>query len=95
MSTNGAKDIQFFVNEKAGAVSGLLIKPSDCCAVCSVGAMARSACATIYGRLGGEAGAARGIATLRYQFPYMEKAHQTAGLEGVLTDTSTRRSYGG
>ena len=29
MSTNGAKDVQFFVNEKAGAVSGLLIKPSD------------------------------------------------------------------
>src|SRR5205809_306551 len=29
MSTKGAKDIQFFVSEKAGVVSGLLVTPSE------------------------------------------------------------------
>src|SRR5580765_2682137 len=87
MSTNGAKDIQFFVNEKAGAVSGLLIKPSDAHGLLL---LAHGAGAGMRHRFMDDLAAKlaqRGIATLRYQFPYMEKRTKRPDSEGVLTDT--------
>ncbi len=87
MSTNGAKDIQFFVNEKAGAVSGLLIKPSDARGLLL---LAHGAGAGMRHRFMEDLAAKlaqRGVATLRYQFPYMEKRTKRPDSEGVLTDT--------
>ena len=87
MSTNGAKDIQFFVNEKAGAVSGLFIKPSDARGLLL---LAHGAGAGMRHRFMEDLAAKltqRGVATLRYQFPYMEKRTKRPDSEGVLTDT--------
>src|SRR5258707_14166897 len=87
MSTSGAKDIQFFVNEKAGAVSGLLIKPSVARGLLL---LAHGAGAGMRHRFMEDLAAKlaqRGIATLRYQFPYMEKRTKRPDSEGVLTDT--------
>lgn len=82
-----AKDIQFAVNEKAGVVSGLLIKPTDARALL---VLAHGAGAGMRHRFMEEIAAklaARGVATLRYQFPYMEKRTKRPDSESVLTDT--------
>jgi predicted alpha/beta-hydrolase family hydrolase len=87
MNTNSAKDIQFFVNEKAGAVSGLLIKPSDARGLLL---LAHGAGAGMRHRFMEDVVAKlaqRRVATLRYQFPYMEKRTKRPDTEAVLTDT--------
>ena len=87
MSTEGTKDIQFFVGEKAGAVSGLLIKPSGAHALLL---LAHGAGAGMRHRFMEDVAAKlakRGVATLRYQFPYMEKRTKRPDTETVLTDT--------
>ncbi|HVO93396.1 MAG TPA: alpha/beta family hydrolase [Terriglobales bacterium] len=87
MSTKNAKDIQFFVSEKGGAVSGLLIKPADARALL---VLAHGAGAGMRHRFMEEVAAKlgdRGVATLRYQFPYMEKRTKRPDTEAVLTDT--------
>jgi len=88
MSTRGgAKEIQFYVSEKGGAVSGLLLKPEGSRVLLL---LAHGAGAGMRHRFMGDAAAklaARGVATLRYQFPYMEKRTKRPDSEGVLTDT--------
>jgi uncharacterized protein len=87
MSASGAKEIQFFVSEKGGAVSGLLIKPSDARALLI---LAHGAGAGMRHRFMEDVAAKlaeRGVATLRYQFPYMEKRTKRPDTEGVLTET--------
>lgn len=88
MSTRGgAKEIQFYVSEKAGAVSGLLLKPEGARALLL---LAHGAGAGMRHRFMEDAAAklaTRGIATLRYQFTYMEKRTKRPDSEGVLTDT--------
>jgi uncharacterized protein len=82
-----AKDLQFAVNEKAGVVSGLLIKPADAQALL---VLAHGAGAGMRHRFMEEIAAklgSRGVATLRYQFPYMEKRTKRPDSEAVLTDT--------
>lgn len=87
MSTSAGKEIHFGVNEKAGAVSGLLLKPDGARAllVLAHGAgagMRHRFIETIAVKL-----ADCGVATLRYQFPYMEKRVKRPDSEAVLTDT--------
>jgi uncharacterized protein len=87
MSTKGAKDIQFFVSEKAGAVSGLLVRPSEARVLL---VMAHGAGAGMRHRFMEDMAAKlaeRGVATLRYQFPYTEKRTKRPDTEFVLTDT--------
>lgn len=82
-----AKTVQFFVSEKAGVVSGLLNKPADARALL---VLAHGAGAGMRQRFMEEVAArlaARDIATLRYQFPYMEKHIKRPDTETVLTDT--------
>jgi predicted alpha/beta-hydrolase family hydrolase len=82
-----AKDILFAVNEKAGVVSGLLIKPAEARAVL---VFAHGAGAGMRHRFMEEVAmklADQNIATLRYQFPYMEKRTKRPDSETVLTDT--------
>lgn len=87
MSTKNAKDIQFFVSEKGGAVSGLLIKPSDARALL---VLAHGAGAGMRHHFMEDVAvklAAQNVATLRYQFPYMEKRTKRPDSESVLLET--------
>jgi len=84
MGVSLGKEVQFFVSEKGGAVSGLLLKPNN---ATSLLVLAHGAGAGMRHRFMEQAAgklAERGVATLRYQFPYMEKRPDT---ETVLTDT--------
>jgi predicted alpha/beta-hydrolase family hydrolase len=87
MGTSAGKEIQFGVNEKVGAVSGLLLKPEMAQALL---VLAHGAGAGMRHRFMEQAAvklAAAGVATLRYQFPYMEKRIKRPDSEAVLTDT--------
>jgi len=84
---SSAKEIQFVVSEKAGRVSGLLSKPKDAKFLLI---LAHGAGAGMRHRFLEEAAAKLsdcGVATLRYQFPYMEKRVKRPDSEAVLTDT--------
>jgi predicted alpha/beta-hydrolase family hydrolase len=87
MSNTAAKDILFVAGEKAGPVSGLLMRPSDAhvCLVLAHGAgagMRHRFMDAVSKKL-----AELGVATLRYQFPYMEKRVKRPDSAPVLTDT--------
>jgi hypothetical protein len=87
MSKTVGKEIHFGVNEKAGAVSGLLLKQDDARAllVLAHGAgagMRHRFMETVALKLADCA-----VATLRYQFPYMEKRTKRPDSEAVLTET--------
>ena len=87
MILSRGKEIKFIVDEKVGAVSGLLMKPS---AAHSLLVFAHGAGAGMRHRFMQDIAAklaARGIATLRYQFPYMEKRLKRPDSPGVLTLT--------
>jgi predicted alpha/beta-hydrolase family hydrolase len=87
MSNGAAKDIRFAVNEKAGAVSGLLTLPAE---ATSLLVLAHGAGAGMRHRFMEEVTAKlahHSVATLRYQFPYMEKRIKRPDSESVLTDT--------
>lgn len=87
MGKTAGKEVQFGVNEKAGAVSGLLLKPDGARALLAVAhgagaGMRHRFMETVALKL-----ADSGVATLRYQFPYMEKRTKRPDSEAVLTDT--------
>jgi predicted alpha/beta-hydrolase family hydrolase len=87
MGTTAGKEIQFAVNEKVGAVSGLLLKPDKPSALLI---LAHGAGAGMRHRFMEQVAvklAAATVATLRYQFPYMEKRTKRPDTEAVLTDT--------
>lgn len=87
MGTSAGKEVQFAVNEKVGAVSGLLLKPETATALLL---LAHGAGAGMRHRFMEQVAvklAAANIATLRYQFPYMEKRVKRPDSEAVLTDT--------
>ena len=87
MSPSLGKEIQFAINERVGAVSGLLLKPEGARALL---ALAHGAGAGMRHRfMENIAGkfASRGIATLRYQFPYMEKRIKRPDGEAVLVES--------
>jgi len=87
MGVSKGKEVQFFVNEKGGGVSGLLLNPANANSllVLAHGAgagMRHRFMEDVAGKL-----ADRGVATLRYQFPYMEKRTKRPDSEAVLIDT--------
>ena len=87
MTTTSGKEIHFVVSAKAGIVSGLLNTPANATALL---VLAHGAGAGMRHRFMEAAAiklAARNIATLRYQFPYMEKRTKRPDAEPVLTDT--------
>jgi hypothetical protein len=87
MGTTAGKEVLFAVNQKAGAVSGLLLKPEKATALL---VLAHGAGAGMRHRfmeqVAVKLGAAN-VATLRYQFPYMEKRTKRPDPEAVLTAT--------
>jgi predicted alpha/beta-hydrolase family hydrolase len=87
MSKTAGKEIHFGINEKVGAVSGLLLKPDGARAML---ALAHGAGAGMRHRFMETVAlklADCAVATLRYQFPYMEKRIKRPDSEAVLTDT--------
>jgi len=79
--------LKFRVSEKAGEVSALLLRPDGarCVLVLAHGAgagMQHKWMEEIAQKL-----ARVGVATLRYQFPYMEKGNKAPDAEGKLTET--------
>lgn len=81
------KEIQFVAGAKGGIVSGLLLKPANSRALL---VFAHGAGAGMRHRFMEDAAvqlAERGIATFRYQFPYMEKRIKRPDPEAILTDT--------
>ena len=87
MSPSAGKEIQFGINERAGAVSGLFLKPQGARALLL---LAHGAGAGMRHRFMESVAlkfADRGVATLRYQFPYMEKRIKRPDSESVLTET--------
>jgi predicted alpha/beta-hydrolase family hydrolase len=87
MGTSAGKEIQFGVNEKAGAVSGLFLKPERARALL---VLAHGAGAGMRHRFLEQVAvklAGADVATLRYQFPYMEKRVKRPDPEPVLLET--------
>ena len=85
MSKNLAKAIHFEVGEKAGTVSGLLLLPQR---AESLLILAHGAGAGMRHRFMEETAeklALNSVATLRYQFPYLEKGGKSPDSEAVLT----------
>ncbi len=84
MSKNSAKEIHFRVNEKGGTVSGLLLLPNGpkCLLILAHGAGAGMRHGFMHNAA--EKLADNGVATLRYQFPYMEKRIKRPDSEAVL-----------
>lgn len=84
---SGGKEIHFVVSDKAGVVSGLLLKPEH---AASLLVFAHGAGAGMRHRFIEDLSqklALLGVATLRYQFPYMEKRIKRPDAEGVLIVT--------
>ena len=87
MTAVTAKDVQIAVNAKAGMVSALLVRPERAKALLVI---AHGAGAGMRHRFMEDAAAKlaeQGIATLRYQFPYMEKRIKRPDSESTLIDT--------
>jgi len=87
MAHPGVKELQFIINAKAGVVSGLLQKPDKSKALL---VLAHGAGAGMWHKFMNDTAAglaARGVATFRYQFPYMEKRIKRPDSEAVMLDT--------
>jgi len=87
MAAVNSKDVQIAVSAKAGMVSALLVKPPDARGLL---ALAHGAGAGMRHRFMEDLAAklaAHSIATMRYQFPYMEKRTKRPDPEPVLVDT--------
>jgi predicted alpha/beta-hydrolase family hydrolase len=93
MSLNASKPIRFTVSERAGKVSGLLRVPGDAEALLVLAHGAGAGMRHHFMEDVAEKLAARGIATLRYQFPYMEKGIKRPDNETLLT-TAVRAAVG-
>jgi predicted alpha/beta-hydrolase family hydrolase len=87
VSSYSPRKLKFPVSDKAGDVSALLLRPDNarCLLVLAHGAgagMQHRFMENISQKL-----ASHAIATLRYQFPYMEKGIKRPDSEGLLTET--------
>ncbi len=85
MGLSSGKEIQFIVN--ARAVSGLFNRPENARALLLLAHGAGAGMRHRFMEAVAVKLAARNIATLRYQFPYMEKRVKRPDAESVLTDT--------
>src|ERR1041384_4107950 len=80
-----AKKIGFTVNDKAGDVSALLLRPANARAIYIFGHGAGAGMTHRFMEAASEKLAARGVTTLRYQFPYAEKGIKRPDSEATLT----------
>jgi predicted alpha/beta-hydrolase family hydrolase len=80
-------DLQLRVGETIGAVSGILLRPADAWAVYALAHGAGAGMRHRFIESVAQALAGRGIATLRYQFPYVEAGSRRPDPPGVLEAT--------
>jgi predicted alpha/beta-hydrolase family hydrolase len=80
-------DLQLRVGETIGAVSGILLRPADAWAVYVLAHGAGAGMRHRFIESVAQALAGRGIATLRYQFPYVEAGSRRPDPPGVLEAT--------
>jgi uncharacterized protein len=81
------KEISFPVSEKAGRVSGLLLRPAGAKAFLTLAHGAGAGMRHRFMEALSTTLAERGVATLRYQFPYMETGSKRPDPEALLTGT--------
>src|SRR5215475_14006906 len=80
-----AEEIKFSAGEKAGTVSGLLVLPNGAEALLVLAHGAGAGMRHKFMEETAQKLADRAVATLRYQFPYMEKGIKRPDSEAVLT----------
>src|SRR5262247_2759334 len=85
MHEHSAKEIRFEVSKMAGRVSGLLLFPKEAKSLLILSHGAGAGMSHVFMENVAEKLADNGIATLRYQFPYMEKGIKRPDSEAVLT----------
>src|SRR5262249_14249991 len=85
MHEHSAKEIRFEVSKMAGRGSGLLLFPKEGKALLILSHGAGAGMSHVFMENVAEKMADNGIATLRYQFPYMEKGIKRPDSEAVLT----------
>jgi predicted alpha/beta-hydrolase family hydrolase len=82
-----AKKFKFPVSDKAGEVSAVLLRPENARAIYVFAHGAGAGMTHRFMEAAAEKLAARGVATLRYQFPYTEKGGKRPDNEATLTAT--------
>ena len=82
-----AREVSFEVSERSGSVSALLLRPPKSRALLVYAHGAGAGMRHAFMETSCEKLAARGIATLRYQFPYSEQGRRAPNPPAVLTTT--------
>src|SRR5262249_55107648 len=85
MHKHSAKEIRFEVSKKTGIVSGLLLFPKEAKSMLILSHGAGAGMRHVFMQNMAQKLADRAVATLRYQFPYMEKGIKRPDSEAVLT----------
>src|SRR5499426_2751756 len=85
MYKHSTKEIRFEVSKKAGIVSGLLLLPKEAKSLLILAHGAGAGMGHVFMQKVAKKVADNGIATLRYQFPYMEKGIKRPDSEALLT----------
>ena len=81
------RELKFTASFTAGAVSALVIRPADAQAMLVIGHGAGAGMRHAFMEAVARRLAGRGVATLRYQFPYMEKGSRRPDPRPVLLAT--------
>ncbi len=84
---SGETAVSIHVGDRVGSVSGLLLRPREAWALYVMGHGAGAGMRHRFMEQAARALAERGIATLRYQFPYMESASRRPDPPAVLEAT--------
>jgi hypothetical protein len=84
---SGAREIRFLATESSGEVSGILRVPADARCVYVFGHGAGAGMRHAFMEAAAEGLAARGVATLRYNFPYMEAGRGGPNPQPILLKT--------
>ena len=84
---SAAKKLKFTVSDKAGEASALLVRPENARAIYVFAHGAGAGMTHKFMEAAAEKLAGRGVATLRYQFPYTEKGIKRPDSEATLTAT--------
>ncbi|MEM7349167.1 MAG: alpha/beta family hydrolase [Acidobacteriota bacterium] len=82
-----AKELRFQATRSSGDVSALLVRPDDACCLLILGHGAGAGMRHAFMESICERLAERGIATFRYQFPYMEQGRKRPDHRNILLKT--------
>ncbi len=83
----GSRELKVRVDDRIGSVSALLLRPRDAHALLALAHGAGAGMRHPFLEAAAERLASRGVATLRYQFPYMEQGQRRPSPRAVLLAT--------